>query len=197
MTITAVIAEYNPFHNGHAYQLAKARELTGADYLVVIMSGDFVQRGAPAILDQHDRAELALLGGADLILQLQLGFTVFDVVVGEVTYQTAGKCGHIVHNRTFVLTDDFTDGIAWMGNLSNLFCTAFCSIAASAKSFRLTGFSNSQDSVCTGDFHGRVISQKRIPAPRFALAGAFQQIAVMTCLLQNPHHLYWCVAVCV
>ena len=64
MTITAVIAEYNPFHNGHAYQLAKARELTGADYLVVIMSGDFVQRGAPAILDQHDRAELALLGGA-------------------------------------------------------------------------------------------------------------------------------------
>ena len=60
MTITAVIAEYNPFHNGHAYQLAKARELTGADYLVVIMSGDFVQRGAPAILDQHDRAELAL-----------------------------------------------------------------------------------------------------------------------------------------
>jgi|GEM_PF-6992415 len=51
MTITAVIAEYNPFHNGHAYQLAKARELTGADYLVVIMSGDFVQRGAPAILD--------------------------------------------------------------------------------------------------------------------------------------------------
>lgn len=74
MTITAVIAEYNPFHNGHAYQLAKARELTGADYLVVIMSGDFVQRGAPAILDQHDRAELALLGGADLILQLPCHF---------------------------------------------------------------------------------------------------------------------------
>ena len=74
MTITAVIAEYNPFHNGHAYQLAKARELTGADYLVVIMSGDFVQRGAPAILDQHDRAELALLGGADLVLQLPCHF---------------------------------------------------------------------------------------------------------------------------
>ena len=74
MTITAVIAEYNPFHNGHAYQLQKARELTGADYLVVIMSGDFVQRGAPAILDQHDRAELALLGGADLVLQLPCHF---------------------------------------------------------------------------------------------------------------------------
>lgn len=66
MTITAVIAEYNPFHNGHAYQLAKARELTGADYLVVIMSGDFVQRGAPAILDQHDRAELRFLAARTL-----------------------------------------------------------------------------------------------------------------------------------
>ncbi len=74
MTITAVIAEYNPFHNGHAYQLRKARELTGADYLVVIMSGDFVQRGAPAILDQHVRAELALRGGADLVLQLPCHF---------------------------------------------------------------------------------------------------------------------------
>ena len=72
MTITAVIAEYNPFHNGHAYQLAKARELTGADYLVVIMSGDFVQRGAPAILDQHDRAELALLGGPYLTASVSL-----------------------------------------------------------------------------------------------------------------------------
>ena len=81
MTITAVIAEYNPFHNGHAYQLAKARELTGADYLVVIMSGDFVQRGAPAILDQHDRAELALLGGADLILQLPCHFALGSALV--------------------------------------------------------------------------------------------------------------------
>ena len=80
MTITAVIAEYNPFHNGHAYQLAKARELTGADYLVVIMSGDFVQRGAPAILDQHDRAELALLGGADLVLQLPLRSAVRSIL---------------------------------------------------------------------------------------------------------------------
>lgn len=75
MTITAVIAEYNPFHNGHAYQLEKARKLTGADYLVVIMSGDFVQRGAPSILDQHDRAALALLGGADLVLQLPCYFS--------------------------------------------------------------------------------------------------------------------------
>lgn len=95
MTITAVIAEYNPFHNGHAYQLAKARELTGADYLVVIMSGDFVQRGAPAILDQHDRAELALLGGADLVLQLPCHFALGSAqhfARGAVSLLTALGC---------------------------------------------------------------------------------------------------------
>ena len=95
MTITAIIAEYNPFHNGHAYQLAKARELTGADYLVVIMSGDFVQRGAPAILDQHDRAELALLGGADLVLQLPCHFALGSAqhfARGAVSLLTALGC---------------------------------------------------------------------------------------------------------
>ena len=44
MNITGIIAEYNPFHNGHAYQLARARALTGADYIIVVMSGDYVQR---------------------------------------------------------------------------------------------------------------------------------------------------------
>lgn len=70
MIVTAIIAEYNPFHNGHAWQLKKAREMTGADYLIVIMSGDYVQRGAPALLPKHLRTEMALLGGADLILEL-------------------------------------------------------------------------------------------------------------------------------
>lgn len=59
MTITAVIAEYNPFITAISISW-QSQELTGADYLVVIMSGDFVQRGAPAILDQHDRASWRL-----------------------------------------------------------------------------------------------------------------------------------------
>ncbi len=57
MQITGIIAEYNPFHNGHAFQLARARKETGADYIIVIMSGNFVQRGAPALLDKFVRAE--------------------------------------------------------------------------------------------------------------------------------------------
>lgn len=68
--ITGIVAEYNPFHKGHAYQLKKARELTEADYLVVIMSGDFVQRGTPALFDKYLRTRMALLNGADLVLEL-------------------------------------------------------------------------------------------------------------------------------
>ena len=68
--ITGIIAEYNPFHKGHSYQIKGARELTGDRYVLVIMSGDFVQRGAPAIFDKYSRTRMALLGGADAVLEL-------------------------------------------------------------------------------------------------------------------------------
>lgn len=70
MNITGIIAEYNPFHNGHAYQLERARLKTDAAYLIVVMSGNFVQRGAPALLDKYTRAKMALLNGADLVIEL-------------------------------------------------------------------------------------------------------------------------------
>ena len=70
MIVNGIIAEYNPFHNGHAYQISRSAEETGADYTIVVMSGDFVQRGAPALLGKHLRAKMALMGGADLVLEL-------------------------------------------------------------------------------------------------------------------------------
>ena len=70
MKIAGIIAEYNPFHTGHAYHIQKTRELTGADYIVVVLSGDFVQRGAPALYSKHLRTRMALLGGADLVFEL-------------------------------------------------------------------------------------------------------------------------------
>ncbi len=70
MKTVGIIAEYNPFHNGHAYQIAKAKEVTGADYCIVVMSGDFVQRGAPALMNKYLRAESALKNGADIVLEL-------------------------------------------------------------------------------------------------------------------------------
>lgn len=70
MNVTGIIAEYNPFHNGHAYLIGQARQQNNADYIVVVMSGDYVQRGAPALLEKHVRAEMALRSGADLVLEL-------------------------------------------------------------------------------------------------------------------------------
>ena len=70
MKAVGIIAEYNPFHSGHAYHIQKTREISGADYAVIIMSGDFVQRGAPAIVDKYTRTRMALQGGADLVIEL-------------------------------------------------------------------------------------------------------------------------------
>ena len=74
MKTVGIIAEYNPFHNGHAYQLRKTKELTGADYTVVVISPDFVQRGEPAIVNKYVRTRMALENGADLILELPICF---------------------------------------------------------------------------------------------------------------------------
>ena len=70
MKIVGIIAEYNPFHNGHAYQIEKIRETTGADYIIAAMSGDFTQRGEPAIIDKYARAQMALSCGVDLVVEL-------------------------------------------------------------------------------------------------------------------------------
>lgn len=72
MRTLAIIAEYNPFHYGHLYQLRQARQQFEADCLIVLLSGNGVQRGEFAILDKWNRAELALLNGADLVLELPL-----------------------------------------------------------------------------------------------------------------------------
>lgn len=70
MKVLGIIAEYNPFHNGHKYQIQKAKECSGADYVIVIMSGPFVQRGEPALLSKYERAKAALSECVDLIIEL-------------------------------------------------------------------------------------------------------------------------------
>lgn len=74
MNVVGIIAEYNPFHAGHAYHIQKAKEITGAKFAVVIMNGDFVQRGEPAIYDKYTRTRQALEGGADMVFELPLRF---------------------------------------------------------------------------------------------------------------------------
>ncbi len=75
MKITGVVAEYNPFHSGHEYQLKMAKELSGCDCLAVVMSGNYVQRGEPAIIDKFKRAEAAIYGGADIVIELPMPFS--------------------------------------------------------------------------------------------------------------------------
>lgn len=70
MRVVGLIAEYNPFHNGHKYHIEKAKEVAHADFAIVVMSGNFVQRGAPAIIPKHLRTEAALQSGADLVIEL-------------------------------------------------------------------------------------------------------------------------------
>ena len=75
MNTVGIIAEYNPFHKGHQYHLEKARALTGCGHCLVLMSGSFVQRGEPALLDKYDRAAMALRCGADCVAELPAPFS--------------------------------------------------------------------------------------------------------------------------
>ena len=75
MSIIGIIAEFNPFHNGHLHLINECKRLTGADKCIVIMSGDFVQRGAPALTDKFTRARMALSCGADLVLELPVYYS--------------------------------------------------------------------------------------------------------------------------
>lgn len=70
MHITGIIAEYNPLHKGHKFHIEKTKALTGADYVITVLSGDFVQRGLPALMDKHTRTKMALEAGSDLVIEL-------------------------------------------------------------------------------------------------------------------------------
>jgi predicted nucleotidyltransferase len=74
MKAVGVIVEYNPFHNGHAYHLQAAKELAQADLAIAVMSGNFLQRGEPALISKWYRTKMALLNGVDIVLELPYRF---------------------------------------------------------------------------------------------------------------------------
>lgn len=76
LILTGIITEYNPFHKGHEYHLSKAKSDTNADGIVCVMSGNFMQRGIPAIIDKWKRAEMAIKNGVDLVLELPLVYSI-------------------------------------------------------------------------------------------------------------------------
>ncbi len=76
MKVLGIVAEYNPFHNGHMYHIEESKKLTGSDAVVCVMSGNFIQRGEPAIINKFARTEIALGNGVDLIIELPFAFAV-------------------------------------------------------------------------------------------------------------------------
>lgn len=78
--VVGIIAEYNPFHNGHAYHLAKSKQEAKADYTIAVVSGNFVQRGNVSLVDKWTKADMALSNGADLVIELP---TIYSISSAE------------------------------------------------------------------------------------------------------------------
>jgi predicted nucleotidyltransferase len=115
--VLGVVAEYNPFHNGHLYHIQKTKELTGAKYVVCVMSGNFVQRGNTSIVDKWKKTQMALANGVDLVIELP---TVYSVSSAENFAQGAVK---LLENLGIVDTISFgteTDDFAALNNIANI-----------------------------------------------------------------------------
>ncbi|MFS0614913.1 nucleotidyltransferase [Lederbergia ruris] len=98
MKTVGIVVEYNPFHNGHLYQLQKAKEETHADVAICIMSGNFLQRGEPALVSKWSRTKMALSAGIDLVIELPFAFSVQKAEIfayGAVYLLNALNCSHI------------------------------------------------------------------------------------------------------
>ncbi len=74
--VLGIIAEYNPFHNGHLYHINESKKAVNADYVVAIISGNFVQRGDTSLVDKWSKAEMAIKNGADLVIELPLLYSI-------------------------------------------------------------------------------------------------------------------------
>ena len=113
MNVTAIISEYNPFHKGHLYHIETAKKETNADYVIAIMSGNFVQRGTPAILDKYNRAEAALKSGVDLVLELPTMYATasaeYFALGGVALANTLGIVTHLSFGSEYGQADKFME----------------------------------------------------------------------------------------
>jgi len=105
MNITGIITEYNPFHNGHLYHLSSAKSVTNCDGVVCIMSGNFVQRGGPSIIDKWQRASMAIENGVDLVIELP-------------TFYALSSAEHFAKGSLYILNS--------LGIINNIFFGSEC-----------------------------------------------------------------------
>ena len=109
--VLAIIGEYNPFHNGHLYHIKESKGLTNSDYTILIMSGNFVQRGAPALIDKWKRSQMAIENGIDLVVELPVLYGSIQIlnslkIVNTLSF--GSECGNIslLNDFTQVLTSE-------------------------------------------------------------------------------------------
>ena len=121
MKVTGIIAEYNPFHNGHAFHIDETRKNTQADYCIAVISGDFVQRGAPALLNKYDRAKMALENGIDLVIELP----VIAATSSAENFAQGGVCLldalGVVSHISFGAEADTASDVDLLGRLADFF----------------------------------------------------------------------------
>ncbi|NLC87829.1 MAG: nucleotidyltransferase [Clostridiaceae bacterium] len=116
-TVLGIIAEYNPFHNGHLYQIEEAKRQTGAEYVVAIMSGNFTQRGNTSLINKWTKAQMAIENGVDIVLELP---TIYSISSAENFAQGAIK---VLDSLKIVDTLCFgteTEDFAALNNIANV-----------------------------------------------------------------------------
>lgn len=117
MTVTGIICEYNPFHNGHLYHINETKKLCGTDRLIAVMSGDFTQRGEPAIISKYIRAKMALLAGCDIVLELPVRYSTKSAEGFASAAVNTLNCANAVDNICFGTEDGCLDNISKLSNI--------------------------------------------------------------------------------
>ena len=115
--VVGIIAEYNPFHNGHAYHIQNTKVQTGSDFVVAVMTGNFTQRGSTSVVDKWEKAKMALMGGVDLVIELP---TIYSISSAENFANGAIK---ILNNIGIVDTISFgmeADDVSTLNNVANV-----------------------------------------------------------------------------
>jgi predicted nucleotidyltransferase len=117
MKAVGVIVEYNPFHNGHAFHLQASKAAANADIVIAVMSGNFLQRGEPALISKWYRTRMALMNGADIVIELPYGFAVQQAETfanGAVSILTAAGCDTLCFGSESGDIDTFLETIQYL-----------------------------------------------------------------------------------
>ena len=115
--ILGIIAEYNPLHNGHMYHIQKAKELTQADYVVAVISGNFTQRGLPAIINKWEKTKMALEAGIDLVIELPTLYSISSAEnFADGAVKVLKELGFVTHISFGMEAEDLSE----LNNIANV-----------------------------------------------------------------------------